>query len=44
MTTLYSTCGEHPVGFCQEAIAAKTVNSARQAGTAPAGSRREPRP
>ncbi len=42
MTTLYNTCGDQPVAFCQEAIAAKTVNSAGQA-SAP-GARREPRP
>jgi hypothetical protein len=44
MTTLYSTCGEQPVAFCQEAIAAKTVNSARQTGTAPVEPRHETRP
>jgi len=45
MTTLYSTCGEQPVEFCQEAIAAaKTVSSAKQTGVASVGSRHKTRP
>lgn len=44
MTTLYTTCGHQPVEFCQEAIAAKTISSARQTGVTAAGSRHETRP
>lgn len=34
MMTLYTTCGDQSVGFCQEAIAAKIVSSAKQTGGA----------
>lgn len=34
MVTLYNTCGDQPVAFCQEAIAAKTLAHAKS-GTAP---------
>ncbi len=44
MTSLYSTCGQQTLEFCTEAIAAKTVSSAEEAGEPPAGSRRERRP
>jgi hypothetical protein len=44
MVTLYNTCGQQTLAFCQEAIAAKTVSSAEAAGEAPARSRRERRP
>jgi hypothetical protein len=44
MTSLYNTCGQQTLEFCTEAIAAKTVSSAEEAGEPPAGSRRERRP
>jgi hypothetical protein len=39
MTTLYNTCGAQSVEFCQEAIAAKTVNAVRQTETTPTKNR-----
>jgi len=44
MTALYTTCGQQSVEFCQQAIAEKTINSARQAGGASANSRQKARP
>jgi len=44
MSTLYTTCGQQSVEFCQQAIAEKTVDSARQAGVASVGSRDKTRP
>jgi hypothetical protein len=37
--TLYNTCGTQTVEFCAQAIAEKTIDSAKQAGMAPAKSK-----
>lgn len=44
MSALYTTCGQQPVEFCQQAIAEKTVDSARHAGVASTGLRHKARP